>query len=69
MSSYQDIDGEKLRVARQVKMLSQGDLAKLTGIPQSMLSTLERGHRKAQPRTVRRLAEALGVDPLELVRT
>jgi transcriptional regulator with XRE-family HTH domain len=49
-------------------MLSQRDLLELTGISQHTTSNLETGARKAQPRTVRKLAEALGVEPKELLK-
>jgi transcriptional regulator with XRE-family HTH domain len=49
-------------------MLSQAELAKLADTTQATISVLERGERTAQPRTVRRLADALGVEPKELVR-
>lgn len=48
-------------------MLSQRELAKLAGTTQVTVSALERGEREAQPRTIRRLADALGVEPGELV--
>jgi HTH-type transcriptional regulator, competence development regulator len=49
-------------------MISQRDLSALARIPQPTIAVLEGGKRRAQPRTVRRLAEALGVEPAELVR-
>jgi transcriptional regulator with XRE-family HTH domain len=67
MSGYQIIDTEKLRALRQERMLSQRDLARAIGSIQATISELERGRRKAQPRTVRKLAEVLGVEPRELV--
>jgi transcriptional regulator with XRE-family HTH domain len=67
MSGYQTIDAEKLKALRQERMLSQRDLARAIGSIQATISELERGRRKAQPRTVRKLAEVLGVEPRELV--
>jgi transcriptional regulator with XRE-family HTH domain len=49
-------------------MFSQTELAKMAGITQAAISGFERGERKAQPRTVRHLAEALGVLPRELLK-
>jgi transcriptional regulator with XRE-family HTH domain len=34
----------------------------------SMAARIERGVREVQPRTIRKLAEALGVEPRELVK-
>ena len=47
-------------------MLSQQELATLAGATQATISNLERGERQARPRTVRRLASALAVEPREL---
>jgi transcriptional regulator with XRE-family HTH domain len=68
MVGYQSIDGDKLKALRQERMLSQRDLAQAIGSVQATISAFERGSRAARPRTVRRLAEALGVDPRELLK-
>jgi transcriptional regulator with XRE-family HTH domain len=67
MAKWQTVDGDRLRELREDRMLSQTELAKMAGITQAAISGFERGERKAQPRTVRRLAEALGVEPRDLV--
>jgi transcriptional regulator with XRE-family HTH domain len=67
MPGWQTVDGKRLRQLRRERMLSQQELAKKAGAGQATLSLLERGERTAQPRTVRRLADALGVEPRELV--
>jgi transcriptional regulator with XRE-family HTH domain len=67
MSGHQIINTEKLKALRQERMLSQRDLAQAIGSVQAVVSELERGKRRAQPRTVRKLAAALGVEPKELV--
>jgi transcriptional regulator with XRE-family HTH domain len=63
-----EVDGAKLRRLRTERALSQEDLERMTGIAASTISNLERGKRSAQHRTLRRLAEALGVDPRELMK-
>jgi HTH-type transcriptional regulator, competence development regulator len=63
-----EVDGMRLRELRREHALSQQDLERITGVAQSTLSALESGKRDAQPRTVRKLAEALGVEPRELMR-
>lgn len=68
MVGYQSIDGDKLKALRQERMLSQRDLAQAIGSVQATISAIERGTRTARPRTVRRLAEALGVEPRELLK-
>jgi transcriptional regulator with XRE-family HTH domain len=61
------IDGEKLRALREGKFLSHRELAKIAGVSPTTVLNLEGRKAEAQRRTVRKLAEALGVDPAELV--
>jgi DNA-binding XRE family transcriptional regulator len=61
------IDGEKLRMLREARFLSHRDLAKTANVSPTTILNLEAGRVEAQRRTVRKLAEALGVDPAELV--
>ena len=69
MKKLLEVDGMRLRKLRREAALSQQDLERMTGVAQSTLSALEAGKRDAQPRTVRRLAEALGLEPRELMRS
>ncbi len=59
--------GSLLRDLRIASGMSQPKLARRAGINQAFLSQLERGQHEAGPRTVRKLAEALGVHPLKLM--
>ena len=61
------IDGEKLRALREARFLSHRDLAKRADLSPTTVLNLEAGRVEAQRRTVRKLAEALGVGPAELV--
>ena len=61
------VDGQRLRRLRREKALSQLDLVGMTSIAQATLSDLERGKRGARVSTLRKLAEALGVEPKELM--
>ena len=63
-----EVDGVRLRQLRTERALSQEDLERMTGIAASTISNLERGKRSAQHRTLRRLAEALGVEPRVLIK-
>jgi len=63
-----DVDGAKLRMVRRALALSQRDLSRMTGIAFDTISRLETGKQRAQPRTIRRLADALGVEPRELMK-
>jgi transcriptional regulator with XRE-family HTH domain len=62
------VEGIQLRRLRRAHALSQRDLSRLTGIAQDTISQLETGRREAQPRTVRKLAEALAVEPSALIK-
>ncbi len=53
---------------RQERALSLRDLTRRSGVAYDTISKLETGKREAQPRTLRKLAEALGVEPKELMR-
>jgi transcriptional regulator with XRE-family HTH domain len=68
MNRFLEVDGVRLRQIRRGRAFSQRDLARVTGIAHDTISQLETGKREAQPRTIRRLAEALNVDPSELMR-
>jgi ribosome-binding protein aMBF1 (putative translation factor) len=57
-----------LRANREGKFLSQRELAAKAGVSRSTVVDIEAGRVCPQPRTVRKLAEALGVQARELVR-
>ena len=63
-----DVDGARLRGVRRALALSQRDLSRMTGIAFDTISRLETGKQRAQPRTRRTLANALGVEPRELMK-
>jgi transcriptional regulator with XRE-family HTH domain len=63
-----DIDGSQLKRLRRQRALSQQDIERMTGVAQSTISRLEANQRPAKPRTVRKLACALGVEPRELMK-
>jgi transcriptional regulator with XRE-family HTH domain len=62
-----EIDGERLRAAREAAFLSQRELSEAAGLTQSTVSRLEMGKQQAQGATVRKLAQALGVEAASLV--
>jgi transcriptional regulator with XRE-family HTH domain len=62
------VDAEKLRQIREARFLSHRDLARRANVSPTTILNLEAGRVEAQRRTVRKLAEALGVDPHELVK-
>ena len=63
-----NVDGDKLRTMREDRFLSHRELAKIAGVsPTTVLNLETNPETTAQRRTVRKLAEALGVEPAELV--
>jgi transcriptional regulator with XRE-family HTH domain len=49
-------------------MLSLRELGERSGVAFDNINKLENEHRRAQPRTLRKLADALGVEPHELAK-
>lgn len=58
----------RLRPLRENKLLTQEELAEKAGINRVSLAAIESGQSEPRPATIRRLAEALEVDPKELMR-
>ncbi len=68
MNRFLEVDTAKLRRLRRQAALSQQELAARAGVTQETISRLERGHTAARGRTLRKLADVLGVEPRELMR-
>lgn len=60
--------GKRIRELRADRGLSQEALADLAELDRTYISSIERGHRNASLLTLHRIAEALEVEPVELVR-
>jgi transcriptional regulator with XRE-family HTH domain len=58
---------EKLRQLRRHKVLSMRELEERSGVSYNTVWRLETGRTGAQPRTIRKLAEALDVEPSVLI--
>ncbi len=58
----------KLRELRQRRVLTLHELEERSGVAYNTIWRLENGKTGAQPRTIRKLAAALGVDAEELVK-
>ncbi len=56
-----------VRRLRVLRALSQRELAVRAKLSVTTVNRIETGQRKPMPRTVRKLAEALGVTPEELL--
>ena len=63
-----EVDGNKLKHLREEKVLSQRELARLSGLTHQTVWRYENGSTEAHPRTIRKIAGVLGVEPKELVK-
>jgi transcriptional regulator with XRE-family HTH domain len=61
-----EVDGMRLRELREDRTLSARELAELADVHYNTILRLENNQGGAQPRTIRKLAAALGVEPREL---
>ncbi len=59
--------GESVRILREFQELSQNDLARLTGIPQSTISAIENGRIQLGVERAKVLARALRCHPAVLL--
>jgi len=56
-----------LKALRESQAYSQAELAELAGVQKVTVTRIELGRVQPRPRTVRKLAKALGVNPSELL--
>jgi transcriptional regulator with XRE-family HTH domain len=62
------VNTEKLRRLRRKQALSQRALAREAGVGLDAVNRIETGVRDALPTTLRKLANALGVEPKDLMK-
>ena len=61
------IDGEKVRTARERAFFSKSELADRAGLNRNTIGRIEEVRAtEVYPRTIRKIAEALAVDPASL---
>jgi transcriptional regulator with XRE-family HTH domain len=63
-----EVNVERLKELRRERVLSLRELEERSGVSYNTIWRIEDGRQGAHPRTVRKLAEALGVKPPELIR-
>jgi predicted transcriptional regulator len=63
-----EVNTERLKELRRRRVLSMRELDELSGVSHNTIWRIESGRQGAHPRTIRKLAEALGVEPEELLR-
>jgi len=64
-----EVNMARLRELRRRRVLTLEELAAKAGVGRNTIWRLEHGVMGAQPRTIRKLAKALNVEPEELVKT
>ncbi len=63
-----EVNVARLRELRRKRVLSMRELEERSGVSYNTIWRLENGLTGAHPRTIRKLASVLGVDPAELVK-
>ncbi len=63
-----DVDGKRVKALREMRVMERRELAEKSGISYSTLYQIESDRRMARAQTAKRLADALGVPPEELIR-
>jgi transcriptional regulator with XRE-family HTH domain len=63
-----EVNVERLKELRRERVLSLREFEERSGVSYNTIWRIEDGRQGAHPRTVRKLAQALGVDPKELIR-
>ncbi len=66
--SSMEVNVERLRELRRERVLSLRELEERSGVSYNTIWRIEDGRQGAHPRTLRKLAEALGVEAVELVK-
>jgi transcriptional regulator with XRE-family HTH domain len=68
MNKSLKVDGDRLRRLRAENALTLRVLAQISGVSYDTINKLELGRRPAHASTIRKLANALGVEPRELMK-
>lgn len=63
-----EVDAVRLRKLREDRVLSLRDLGERSGVSYNTIWRIEDSRQGAHPRTIRKLAGALGVEPTELTK-
>jgi XRE family transcriptional regulator, regulator of sulfur utilization len=63
-----EVDGHRLRQLRVERALSLRALGERSGVAFATINNLENGNRPARLATIRKLADALDVEPKELMK-
>jgi transcriptional regulator with XRE-family HTH domain len=61
--------GDRIRELRNAKVWTQEELARVSGVGVTTIVRIELNYVSPHPKTIRKLADSLGVRPEDLVRT
>lgn len=61
------VSKKKLQLAMAKKCINSCELAELTGVSKSLISSYFAGSREPRPKTLGKIAKVLGVDVTEIV--
>ena len=64
-----EVDAVELKRLREERVLSQRELARMAGLTHQTVWRYENGSTNAHPRTIRKIAGVIGVQPKDLVKT
>jgi transcriptional regulator with XRE-family HTH domain len=64
-----DLLAQRIRAFRKLKGFTQQELAQRLDVSVAVLGSLERGTRKPDPKLLASIADTLGIDYNELIRT
>ncbi|MGI8541164.1 MAG: helix-turn-helix domain-containing protein [Rubrobacteraceae bacterium] len=68
MKASVKVNGDRLRRIRTEQALTLRALGERSGVAFDTINKLENGHRPARLSTIRKLADALSVEPKELMK-
>jgi transcriptional regulator with XRE-family HTH domain len=67
-TSSVEVDVQKLKALREERVMTLRELGEKAGVSKDTIWRLEHGRSEAYPSTIRKLAQALEVEPRELIK-
>ena len=67
-TAVMEVDVDKLRALREERVMTLRELGNKAGVSKDTIWRLEHGRSGAYPSTIRKLAQALEVEPRELIK-
>jgi transcriptional regulator with XRE-family HTH domain len=67
-TSVMEVDVQKLKALREERVMTLRELGEKAGVSKDTIWRLEHGRSGAYPSTIRKLAQALEVEPRELIK-